>query len=166
MTSKYAGKFFQFSRKRLGFVNLERSDAQDNIFHGASNAGTKGAFIWDKKNSMNDQHNYEEFPVNETGAFILGFVLLKVPRDLIAELYVSEYGGSLEEAVQKIDALISKLLELGLLKDVTEEIKKKRAEAPPAPDPIISRSKKFLGFDIETKVGLNQSNHYKILYRI
>jgi hypothetical protein len=161
MQSKYAGKIFDFSRRRLGFVDLEKLDINNKVIKGKSEAGTEGAFIWDKKFKFEDKDDYQEFPLNETAAFIMRFLVLQVPADLIAKIYESEYGGGLTAAEETVDGFIDALKGKGLLAEATKAHK----EAAP-PEASLLNPKKFLGFDIPTKVGINQTNYYRILHRI
>ena len=160
MPSKFKDQIFEFAHERMGFVDAEiKLGGKTKPRKAMSENKTEAPFIFDKKRGFEDRAEYREYPLNETGAFILHFVMEKIPCDLIAQIFKSQYGGSVEAATVTVDGFIEELLQKELLKPAGRPLRRRAA-----PKPQVSPPEQFLGLHLNFSMGLNPMNYYKIKY--
>jgi hypothetical protein len=149
-------QFFEFVHPRIGFLDAE--DRTNHYKKAKSNSGSDCPIIYDKKEKPEDAPQYEEHQLTQTGAFILGFVLQKVEKNLIAQIYSSEYGLNLSDATKKVEDFIKDLINRDILKVST-----KRPTA--GDDPRILQTTNFTGiYDVDFGVGTNPAHHIRVGY--
>jgi hypothetical protein len=150
-------QFFEFVHKRMGFLDAE--DRNPPHSKKKSETGNDCPIIYDKKGSKADIANYKEHQLSQTGGFILTFVLQWVARDLIAQIYSSEYGVSLPTAQARVDNFIEDLITKNILKKATKHTS---TEVPPA---ITVFDATFTGIRyVFFDVGTNQFFHIRVGY--
>ena len=150
-------QLFEFVHGRLGFVDAERKE-DGTVVKEKSKSDTVCPLIYDKKGSKAEMANYQEHKLSKTGAFILRFVLQKVDRYLIAQLYSSEYGVPLDNAATAVGDFITDLINRNILKPSTRQV-------DTGVVPKITGTKKFTGiYGLDFSVDTNQIWKYKVNY--
>jgi hypothetical protein len=146
-TAPYSGKVFGFPHHRCAFVDAVKEN------------GTRVSppQIIDKKGGPNDSAKYRFHPLNDSGAFILVFLLQRVDTDVIKQAYMSEYGIT-DETVANADikALIDDLKGRGLIKEVARQTRQHEV-------PQVKTDQHFGAIlPIDFGVNLNQMGGYRI----
>lgn len=150
-TLRYSGQLFEFPHKRMVFIDMTKEEPSKTDPSKFTYTAI-GPMIIDKKGSPGDAAKYEEFPLNENGAFILRFVLQSVVPELIAKIYMAEFKVSEATAISDINKFLDDVTKRKqLLKLATRKTKARPGD--PEVKPPIHFGKPL---EIRLDVGLNQ----------
>ncbi len=150
-------QFFKFvNEEKMGFINAEIKHPTRPRPKKKSNSGNDCPLIYDKRGSDPEK---KEYKLTETGGFILTLVMQEVARDLIAQIYSSEYGVNLPTAQARVNKFIEDLITAGILK-VTTKTSSHEDDIPKIKLTDTFTGIRYVFFD----VGTNQVFHIRVGY--
>lgn len=160
-TLNYSGQLFELKHKRMAFVDMVNWETRTPIGVDKDNKPIGGPIIIDKKGSQQELVNYQQYPLNKNGAFILRFVLQQVDPAVIKSIYMDEYNVTPDTAISDInsflDDLTGKTGKPALLKRYNRNPKRTRPnDAPKVQRPPVKFKGDFFKGENKLDVGLNQ----------
>ncbi len=150
-TLSYSGKLFEFPHKRMVFIDITKEEKTEPSKYTYTRIGP---MIIDKKGSPADAAKYEQFPLNDNGAFIIRFVLQKVDPELIKKIYMAEFSASEATAIADINKFLDDLTKRK--PPLLVELKTRETQARPG-GPVINPPNHFAKpLELKLDVDLNQ----------